>query len=66
MCKCIRTGEELPDRKSAFSGYECRRKERFVCKNFSHNFVDGTNCLLLRKPINVRAILKIEDETNDT
>ena len=60
MCKCIRTGEDLPDRSNRFSGYECRNKERFVCKNFSHNFVDGTNCLLLRKPVNVRAILGID------
>ena len=60
MCKCIRTGEELPDRNNHFSGHECRNNERFYCRYFSHNFVDGTNCLLLRKPVNVRAILGID------
>ena len=64
MCKCIKTGEELPERNVNFSGYECRWHDKFGCrcKHFSHHFVDGTNCLLLRKPIKVRAILGIEDK----
>lgn len=68
MCKCIKTGKELPERDSIFSGYECRWHDRFGCRcqHFSHYFADGTNCLLLRKPINVRAILKIGDGNHDT
>lgn len=60
MCKCIKTGEELPPRNVNFIGYECREKERYTCPQYSHVFCDGTNCRLLRKPINVRAILGIE------
>lgn len=60
MCKCIKTGKELPERNIFFSGHECREKDRYTCKHFSHQFVDGTNCWLLRRPINARAILGIE------
>ena len=60
MCKCIKTGEELPERNSAFSGHECRVKDRLYCKYYSFHFIDGTNCLQLRKPVNVREILGIE------
>lgn len=64
MCKCIKTGEELPDRNTYYSGHECRNKERYSCKYYSHFFIDGTNCQLLRKPINVRAILGIEGRSS--
>lgn len=60
MCKCIKNGKELPERDSTFSGHECRAKDRFYCKYYSHHFIDGTNCRLLRKSVNVRAILGIE------
>lgn len=60
MCKCIKTGKELPDRSNHFMGHECRESDRFYCKYYSHNFVDGTNCILLRRPVNVRAILGID------
>ncbi len=64
MCKCIITGEELPERNTYFSGHECRNKDRFCCKHFSHYFVDGTNCQLLRKPVDVRAILGIKEKSS--
>lgn len=62
MAKCIKTGEELPERNTFFSGHECRWHDRFgcYCKHRMHHFVDGTNCALLKKPVNVRAILGIE------
>ena len=60
MCKCIKSSEELPDRTVNFSGFECRNKDRYTCLEYSHIMVDGTNCRLLRKAVNVRAILGIE------
>lgn len=61
MCKCIKTGEPLPERNIFFSGYECRHKDRNYCKYFSYSFIDGTNCMQLRKPIDVKKILKIKE-----
>lgn len=60
MAECIKNGEALPERNVNFCGHECRNRERFTCKYYSHIFVDGTNCLLLRKPRNVRALLGLE------
>lgn len=60
MAECCKTGKVLPLRDAYFSGYECREKERFTCLKFSYHFIDGTNCQLLRKPIDVRKILGME------
>ena len=62
MAVCEKTGEKLPERNVYFIGYECRNKDRFLCKYYSHVFSQGTNCDLLRKPIDVRAILGIRKE----
>lgn len=60
MCKCEKSNKKLPERNGAFMGYECREAKRFYCKYYSFHFIDGTNCMLLRRPINVRAILGID------
>lgn len=62
MCKCIKTGEELPERNAWFSGHECKNKDRFYCKYYSHHFIDGTNCMQLRRPIDVAAILGVKKQ----
>lgn len=49
MCKCLITGEELPDEANVKSvGYECRAAGRYSCPNFMHNFSHGKNCRLLQ------------------
>ena len=62
MCKCILSGEELPERNSWFSGWQCKHKNRLYCKYYSHHFIDGTNCMQLRRPIDVRAILGVKKQ----
>ena len=57
---CEKSGKELPKRGCNFSGFECREKERFCCLNFSHHFIYGTNCILLRPQIDVAAILGVK------
>ena len=59
MANCVKSGRALPERNVCFSGMECREKDRAVCPHYSHIFVDGTNCRLLRKPVDVMAILGI-------
>ena len=63
MAVCEKTGEVLPERTVYCSGFECREKERFTCSNYSHVFSQGTNCRLLRRPIDVRAILGIGERS---
>lgn len=65
MAVCEITGKILPERNAHFAGLECRQHNRFCCKYFSHQFVDGTNCILLRKPRDVRAILGIKSEVKN-
>ncbi len=65
MAVCEKTGKILPKGNAHFAGYECRHHNRFYCKYFSHHFVNGTNCLLLRKPCDVRAILGIKSEVKN-
>ena len=60
MAQCIKTGENLPERNARLCGFECRNKDRFLCENYSHVFVDGVNCRLLRKPVDVAAILGVK------
>lgn len=60
MVECIKNGEKIGENNAHFSGFECRNKERFTCPNYSHVFTDGTNCHLLRKKRDVRALLGLE------
>ena len=60
MANCVKSGQPLPKRTTLLSGYECREKDRFRCPHYSHVFIDGTNCLLLRRPVDVAAILGIK------
>lgn len=60
MCKCVKSGKELPERNIYFHGFECREDKREVCPHYSHVFTDATNCRLLRKPIDVAAILGVK------
>ena len=64
MAVCPKTGDELPERNSHFSGFECKYSKGWNCKYYSHVFSQGTNCFLLRKPINVKAILGIGNRTS--
>lgn len=65
MAKCFMSGKELPELNVHFKGMECREKDRIYCPHFSHNFVNGTNCRLCRKPIDVRTILGIKAEVKN-
>lgn len=65
MAECKKSGKALPERNSRFMGFSCSEKERFTCQYFSHHFIDGTNCMLLRKPRDVRAILGIKAEVKN-
>ncbi len=64
MCEevriCVKSGEKLPRRTACFSGHECREKDRFRCPHYSHLFIDGTNCRLLRRPVDVAEILGVK------
>ncbi len=60
MAVCVKSGQALPERNYHFCGYECKEKERALCPHYSHVFVGGTNCRLLRKPIDVAAILGVK------
>ena len=57
MAECVKTGESLPERNVYFVGFECRERDRCVCPNYSYSFLDGTNCRLLRRPVDVSGIL---------
>lgn len=61
MAVCEKTGKELPKPSGMNLIYECREKERALCPHYSHVFSQGTNCRLLRRPIDVRAILGIKE-----
>lgn len=65
MAVCPKSGKELPERNSYFSGYECKHSKGWNCKYYSHVFVHGTNCLLLRKPVDVKSILGIGNKGSD-
>lgn len=65
MAVCVKSGQALPERNSHFCGYECREKDRFRCTHYSHNFIDGTNCRQLRRPVDVAAILGIKKRENE-
>lgn len=65
MAVCKKSGKELPERNSCFSGHECREKERFTCIYFSHVFTYGTNCRLLRPNVDVKSILGIGNRTSE-
>ena len=61
MAECIKSGKNIGENDAHFSGFECRNKERATCPNYSYVFTDGTNCRLLRKKRNVRALLGLEE-----
>lgn len=61
MAVCAKTCKVLPEQTVNLVGYECREKDRALCPHYSHVFSQGTNCRLLRKTIDVRAILGIKE-----
>lgn len=65
MAVCEKSGKELPERNNRFSGYECSYKKGWNCKYYSHVFVYGTNCLLLRPNIDVKSILGIGNKDSE-
>ncbi len=60
MATCVKSGKTLPEINVHLKGYECRENNRIYCQYFSRCFIDGTNCVLLRKPRDIRRILGIE------
>lgn len=65
MAVCEKTGKELPERNVHFSGHNCEYSKGWNCKYYSHVFSQGTNCLLLRKPIDVKSILGIGEKSSE-
>lgn len=62
MATCFKSGQALPERSVYLGGFECREKDKEYCPYYSHIFIDGVNCRLLRRPVDVRAVLGIHRE----
>lgn len=65
MANCFMSGKKSPELNVHFMGMERRESDKHCCPHFSHNFVNGTNCRLCRKPTDVRAILGIKAEVSN-
>ncbi len=60
MPVCSKTLKPLPERNVHFIGMECREPGRNTCPHHSNFFIDGTNCVLLRRSIDVKSILELD------